>query len=71
MAAARPLEDSADAVNPRMESPLMNRLIEQARSLRRDARAMTSLEYGLLAAMVSAIFMFGLPPLLSAMGLMS
>jgi Flp pilus assembly pilin Flp len=49
----------------------MPRLLELARSLRRDVRAMTSLEYGLLAATISAVFIFGLPALLGAVGLMS
>ena len=32
---------------------------------------MTDLEYGLAAATISAVFMFGLPALLSALGLTS
>lgn len=49
----------------------MRRLVELAVSLHRDVRAMTSLEYGLLAATISAVFIFGLPALLDAMGLRS
>jgi Flp pilus assembly pilin Flp len=49
----------------------MRRFFDLARSLRRDAKAMTSLEYGLVAATISAVFIFGLPALLGALGLMS
>lgn len=48
----------------------MRRLIELARRLSQDGKAMTSLEYGLMAATISAVFMFGLPALLGPLGLM-
>lgn len=49
----------------------MRRVIELARHLHRDNKAMTSLEYALMAATISAVFMFGLTNLFAALGLTS